>query len=213
MDFLKDVFNGEALDWDAFTKAITDKGIKLADLAGGDYVSKHKYEDDVKSRDTQIKKLSEQIESRNTDLQTLQEKMKEAQNDTAKLDDVTKQLQEFQANYGKMEETYKTQLAKQQYEFAVKEFANEQKFTSAAAKRDFIRNLIDKSLQMEDNKIIGASDYLATYKAENTDAIASEEPIKPQFVDTTKAQKAEPKPNPFLKAMNFTTIRPEPKKE
>ena len=111
-----------------------------------------------------------------------------------------------------MENKYKTQLAKQQYEFAVKEFANEQKFTSAAAKRDFIRSLTEKGLQMENGKIVGATDYLTTYKADNIDAIAVED-SKPQFVDSTKKQQTGPAENPFIKAMNFTGVRPENKKD
>lgn len=211
MDFLKVLFENGAIDWDTFCKAVTEKGFKIADLSQGAYVSKNKYDDDINAKTTQINDLTGQINQRNADLQDLQSKMEAAQGDTSKLTEVTNQLNQFQENYNKMENKYKTQIAKQQYEFAVKEFANEQKFTSAAAKRDFIRSLTDKGLQIENGKIVGAIDYLNTYKQENTDAIAVED-NKPQFVNTTNKKTDEPKPNPFLEAMNFTGVRPELKK-
>ena len=215
MDFLKALFESGALDWDTFSKAVTDKGYKLADLSQGAYVSKTKYDDDINAKTNQINDLTGQITQRNTDLQDLQAKMEAAQGDSGKLTEVTSQLTKLQEDYNKSKDKYEKQLAKQQYEFAVKEFANEQKFTSGAAKRDFIRSLTEKGLQLENGKIVGAMDYLDTYKAENTDAIATDDPVnnKPQFVDTTKKQGGEIKENPFLQAMNFTGVRPEPKKD
>lgn len=210
MDFLKVLFENGAIDWDTFCKAVTDKGFKIADLSQGAYVSKSKYDDDLNAKTNQINDLTGQITQRDTDLKDLQAKMEAAQGDNGKLTEVTNQLNQFQENYTKMENKYKTQLANQQYEFAVKEFANEQKFTSAAAKRDFIRSLTDKKLQMENGKIVGATDYLNTYKTENTDAIAPEVPDnKPQFTGPTKQKQPDDKVNPFVSAMNFSGVRPE----
>lgn len=212
MDFLKALFENGAIDWDTFSKAVQEKGYKIADLSQGGYVSKGKYDDDLNAANVQIANLNEQMGKRDTDLTNLQTQLEAAKGDNSKVTEVTNQLTQLQDTYNKDKDKWQKQLAKQQYEFAVKEFANEQKFTSAAAKRDFIRSLTDKGLQMENGKIVGASDYLNTYKTENTDAIMTDNPEpKPQFVDTTKKQAGEPKVNPFLDAMNFTGVRPEPK--
>ena len=214
MEFLKELFESGALDFDAFSKAITEKGIKLADLSKGDYVSKLKYDDDLNAKSNQIKDLTQQINQRNTDLQSLQEQMKNAQGDESKVSELNAQITKMQEEYNKSKDKYEKQIATQQYEFAVKEFANEQKFTSAAAKRDFIRSMVDKKLQMENGKLIGAGDYLESYKADNADSftIPMQEP-KPQFVDTTKQKQPEDKVNPFISAMHFTGVRPNNKKE
>ena len=209
MEFLKELFNNGALDYDAFSKLVTDKGFKIADLSKGDYVSKLKYDDDLGAKDTQITNLTGQINQRNTDLQTLQQQMENAKGDESKVNELTAQITKMQEDYNKSKDKYEKQIASQQYEFAVKEFANEQKFTSAAAKRDFIRSMVDKKLQMENGKLVGASDYLESYKADNTDSfIASAPETKPQFVDTTVQKQPTDKPNPFISAMNFTGVRP-----
>lgn len=213
MDFLKGLFENGALDFEAFSKALTDKGIKLADLSKGDYVSKLKYEDDLGAKDSQINDLTGQINQRNTDLQTLQEQLKNVQGDESKVNELNAQLSKMQEDYNKSKDKYEKQIASQQYEFAVKEFANEQKFTSAAAKRDFIRSMVDKKLQMENGKLVGATDYLESYKTDNADSftVVTQEP-KPTFVDTTTKKQPEEKVNPFLEAMNFTGVRTEIKK-
>lgn len=209
MEFLKRLFENGALDFEAFSKAVTDNGFKLADLSKGEYVSKLKYDDDLNARDNQINDLTGQINQRNTDLQTLQEQMQNAKGDESKVNELTAQITKMQEDYNKSKDKYEKQIANQQYEFAVKEFANEQKFTSAAAKRDFIRSMVDKKLQMENGKLVGATDYLESYKTENSDSftVDVQEP-KPQFVDTTKQKQPEPKENPFISAMNFTGVRP-----
>ena len=214
MEFLKGLFESGALDFEAFSKAVADKGFKIADLSKGEYVSKLKYDDDLSAKDNQINDLTEQINQRNTDLQALQEQMKNAQGDESKVNELNAQLTKMQEDYNKSKDKYEKQIASQQYEFAVKEFANEQKFTSAAAKRDFIRCMVDKKLHMENGKLVGATDYLSTYKAENTDSFVVDNPDpKPQFVDTTKQKQPEEKRNPFLDVMNFTGVRPQNNKE
>ena len=57
------------------------------------------------------------------------------------------------------------------------------KFTSAAAKRDLISYLKDKKLSAENGKIIGFSDAVDLYKAENPDALATEGNPKPKFTE------------------------------
>ena len=79
----------------------------------------------------------------------------------------------------------------QAYEFSVKEYANNKKFTSNAAKRDFVNSMIAKNLKVENGKIIGADDFTTAYSAENADAFATEkaqEPKKPQVVGNTTPQ-------------------------
>lgn len=215
MDFLKELFKDGALDWDAFTKAINDKGYKIADLSKGEYVSKGKFDDEIKNKDAQIKGLNDQLSTRDTDLKNLQKQLKDVSDNGAELKTVTDQLKKLQIDYGESEKKYKEQLAQQAYEFAVKEFANEQKFTSSAAKRDFVRSLIGEKLKMEDGKILGANDYLDKYKTDNADAITEpkkEEPAgkePPQFVQATGKQSKPDTPNPFVEAFHFTGVRPE----
>ena len=80
-----------------------------------------------------------------------------------------------------MKETYKTdkanwedQLAKQKYEFAVKEHANGLKFTSNAAKKAFINDVIAKDLKLQDGKLQGFDEYVEEYAKEDEGVFVKE---------------------------------------
>lgn len=168
MGFIKELFdkaeNG-ALTYEQFEQACKGANIKLANLSTGEYVSKQKYDDDISTRDTDLKNVQKQLEKVN--------------GDSEKLKTVTADLEKLQGKY-----------EAQAYEFSVKEYANSKKFTSNAAKRDFVNSMIAKNLKVENGKIIGADDFVTAYSADNADAFVtekSEEPKKPvpQFVGST----------------------------
>jgi hypothetical protein len=216
MDFLKALFENGAIDWDTFVKGVTDNGYKLFDLSKGEYVDKSKYDDDLQARDSQITTLNTQLADRDNDLATLKQQLEDAGTDSNKLSELTNKLSSLQTDYDTAKTNYEKQLAATKYEFAVKEFANGQKFTSSAAKRDFVRSMIEEGLKVKDDKIIGADDYLTQYKTDNADSFVVEDPKpaepKPQFSNPT-APKPEPEKNPFDGHFNFTGVRPISNKE
>lgn len=213
MDRLKAIFGEGAIDYDTFSKAVTEQGIKLADLSKGEYVSKNKYEDELKNKDTQITDLSGQLKQRDTDLQALQEQLNTTQGNSQELENVNKQLKALQKTYDTAKTEYEKQLAAQQMNFAVKEFASKLKFTSKAAKNQFISSMIEKNLTMENGSLVGANDYLEIYKNDNADSFVTDpepqEESKPQFTQKTGTQTKVEDENPFLSAMHFTGVRKE----
>lgn len=214
MDKLKELFekaeNG-TLTYAQFVSAVKDAGIKLADLSTGEYVSKAKYDADIQSRDGQISTLNETISQRDTDLANIQNQLTEAGEDKTKLTDLNNQLTSLQTKYEADVKDYQAKLSKQSYEFAVKEFAGSKKFTSKAAKRDFVNAMISKGLQMDGDKILGAEDFVASYTAENDDAFVKEDPNpkpnpkKPAIVAPTGGETDPGSKNPFQ--FNFTGVR------
>lgn len=218
---LEEIFNkGEngALTYAEFSKLIDENGIKLADLSEGNYISKQKYEDELNGKIREIETLNGTISTRDTDLADLQKKLEEAGTDAEKLSSLTSEFDGLKSKYDADVKTYKAQLKKQAYEFAVKEFANGQKFSSKASKRDFINSMIAKDLKMEDGKIMGADDFLKIYSEDNEDAFVVEnpkndEPPKPQFTGNTQGG-GEPQgdDNPFVNAFNFVGVREHPEK-
>lgn len=202
------------LTWEQFQTAMGEA--KFVDLNEGNYVSKQKYTDELAQRDTRITSLNDTLSARDTDLANLQQTLKDA-GDVESLKKASQDLADLQKRYDKETRDYQKQLAKQAYEFAVKDFANGKKFTSSAAKRDFTRALLEKDLKLENDKIIGAEDFVQMYQTENADAFVIEnpnnptppEPPKPQFVSPT--QGGDPAPteqNPFVEAFHFTGVRP-----
>ena len=216
---LKEIFekaeNG-VLTFEQFTEAT--KGLKLVDLNEGGYVSKKKYEDDLNAKDTQITTLNDTIASRDKDLTDIKAKLDAAGQDVEKLSTLSGDLSTLQSKYDEDVKSYKAQLKKQAYEFAVREFAGSKHFSSQAAKRDFIQSMIAKDLKMEGDKILGADDFVTSYSVDNSDAFVVEKEAEaqpepqpkplPSFVSPT--QGAEPEVDAtggFSGAFNFTGVR------
>lgn len=194
---IKEIFEkaeGGTLTFEQFEALAKESGAKFTDLSEGKYVSKSKYDDDLSAKETSIADLNNTISQRDTDLADLQTKLKDAGTDGAKLAELQSKFDSLQAQYTADTEAYNQKLADQKYEFAVKEFANSKEFTSHAAKRDFVRSLLDEKLKMKEDTIIGADDFTTAYAKDNADAFVTKtepEPTpatnagKPQFVNTT----------------------------
>lgn len=214
------------LTYEEFETLAKENEAKFADLSEGKYVSKSKYESDLKSVNTQIDGLNTQITdlnttitSRDTDLADLRKQLEDAGQDTTKLADLTSQFENLQNKYQSDMNAYQDKLRQQSYEFAVREFANTKKFTSQAAKRDFTQTMIAKNLQMENDKIIGGEDFVELYSQDNADAFVVEKveeptpepeptpaPQEPTPVITAPASGPEPQTNNGF-GFNFTGVR------
>lgn len=213
MDFIKKIFEGaDGLSYEAFMQKANDAGIKFANLSEGNYVSKKKYDDDISAKDVQIADLNTTISARDSDLANIQQQLEQAGADQTKLAQLSSDMTNLQSKYDNEVKQYKSKLAKQAYEFAVKEFANGKKFTSNAAKRDFINSMIAKELKMDNDKILGADDFVTAYSADNADAFVVDKPEpeptpqpKPKFVDPTSGPDPAAGGNEF--SFNFTGVR------
>lgn len=211
-----------SLTYDQFEAAAKAANAKFTDLNEGNYVSKGKYTSDLQAKDDQIKTLNENLSSRDTDLTDLKTKLEAAGADADKLATLTNDFTALQSKYTEDTKNYEAKLSKQAYEFAVREFANEKKFTSQAAKRDFTQSMIAENLKFKDGKILGAEDFVQSYTENNADAFVVENPDTnppspvapaaplPQFVAPTSSGD-NPAGNPFENAFHFTGVRPIPK--
>lgn len=213
---LKEIFkNAEngALTLEQFEELTKD--CKFVDLNEGNYISKKKFDDEVAARDSQIASLNETITQRDTDLEGLKNQLTAAGNDIEKLNQLSTDLSNLQGKYDNDVKSYKEQLKKQAYEFAVKDFAGTKRFTSNAAKRDFINSMIAKDLKMDGDKIIGADDFVTSYSTDNADAFyveqveqepeVNESEALPQFVNSTPGADTIEENGGFK--FNFTGVR------
>lgn len=187
---------------------------KFVDLSSGEYVAKQKYTDALAERDTRITSLDETVKARDTDLQNLRAQLDAAGTDATKLADLTTKFDELQKQYDKDTKAYKKQLKDQEYQFAVTEFSSQQKFSSRAAKKQFEAELLARNLQVDNGVILGATDFLAAYRAENEDSFEADkdEPEtppaqKPHFVDSTKPSGGTADNEPQFQ-FNFAGVRP-----
>ena len=196
---IKEVFeqaeNG-TLTYEQFQAIVKEANAKFADLSEGEYVSKGKHEDELANLKSQIETLNGTIGTRDSDLEALKKQLEDAGTDAEKLATLSNDFSALQGKYDEDIKSYKEQLKRQAYEFAVKDFANKQQFTSNAAKRDFINSMLAKGLKMEGDTIIGADDFCKSYSAENEDAFVAQEPdpepdifsARPTFVGSTPSE-------------------------
>ena len=196
---IKELFDkaeGGTLTYDQFEQLVKENKLKFEDISEGKYVSKHKYDDDVKAKDEQIATLNATITSRDSDLESLKSKLAEAGTDATKLTQLQEQFGQLQTQYDTDTKKYQQQLEDQAYNFAVREYANNQKFSSSAAKRDFTSQLIAAKLKMDKGNILGADDFRNAYATENADAFVVEDPTpsKPTPTLTLPTGGGTPKP-------------------
>lgn len=218
MEFLKELFNNGTLSFEDFEKACKSKGFNLVDLSKGDYISKNKYNDDIQAKESTIGELKDTIKTREKDIKDIKKQLNDASTDSEKLGNLQTQLDDLQAKYTNDTKAFEDRLSKQAYEFAAKEFAGTQKFTSKAAKREFINALIAEGLKMEGDNILGANDFVKTYKAENEDSFVKEEkktdsqPPAPQFASSTGNKEPDKKTGESQFNFTFTGVRPQDNK-
>ena len=219
---IKDIFDKAedgVLTLEQFESIMKESGAKFADLSDGKYVSKSKYDADLKAkdgelaakdteitgRDDQIKNLTETISTRDTDLANLQKQLEDAGQDATKLAELNTQITGMQAKYDADVQAYQNQLKQQAYEFAVKEYAQTKNFSSQAARRDFVQSMIARGLQMDGDKILGREDFAEAYFAENADALVQEKAPEPE-----PAPEPVPEPAPKVVVPEFIAPTPGP---
>lgn len=213
---LKEIFkkaeNG-VLSYDQFMELAGDA--KFVDLTEGGYISKSKYENELAGKDSEINTLNTTIQTRDTDLQNLKAQLEAAGTDADKLSTLSQEFESLKGKYDTDTKAYKDQLKKQAYEFAVREYAATKKFTSNAAKRDFINSMIAKDLKMDNNAIMGAEDFVSAYSKDNADAFVSEPEPEPEFplpsfASPTNGPEVTPQDptGGFASAFHFTQVHP-----
>lgn len=185
VEFLKELFGETSLTYERFEEAVKNQGkdkLNLVNLAEGNYVSKSKYENELNDKDTQIKTLNDSINTRDKDLKDLKKQLEKAGTDETALTELQGKFDTLKADYEADKKKFAEDMARTKYESAVKEYASGFDFTSPAAKRDFINQMINKALTLEEGKIIGADDFYNSYKAENEASFVVEkkEEQKPQ---------------------------------
>lgn len=217
---IKEIFakaeNG-TLTLEQFEAIAKNENAKFTDLSEGNYVSKSKYDDDIKSKGATIDELNKTIAQRDTDLEGLKGQLASAGTDATKLSELQANLETLQGKYDADIKAYQAKMDSQRYEFAVREFANGKKFTSNAAKRDFTSAMIGAKLNFDQEKqrILGADDFVKSYSEDNADAFVVEkepEPTpaptqpKPHFAQSTAPQNNNANQQGLFH-FNFTDVR------
>lgn len=132
MEFLKELFT-EPLSYEAFSKAVTAKGIKLADLSKGEYVSKAKFE----KADTDLKTANQTI----TDMTSEMQKLKDS---GAAAADWENKFNDLKTEIADKEQKEKAEREDKELTDAITAVFGDKKFTS-----DYVRNGIITDMKTE----------------------------------------------------------------
>ena len=199
-----------AITYEQFEALMKEANAKFTDLNEGNYVSKHKYEDELSAKAKEIETLNGIIGSRDADLTDLRKQLDEAGDGYVKLDELQSAFTDLQGKYDEDTQNYKQQIQHQAYEFAVKEFAATKDFTSAAAKREFIRSMLDADLKMDKKgNILGREDFAASYAEENADSFVTKAP-EPAVVEAPVVNPQPAKPQPQFVSSTPGTVAAKP---
>ena len=150
------------------------KHVRFADLSEGGYVSRSKYDDAVNGLKSQVSDLQGQLSQRDTDLAGLNDQLTAARADAGQLAEAQKQLGALQSKYEKDSKAWEAKNAQQAYEYAIRSKAGELKFSSVAAKKEFIREAIAQSFKQDGDTLLGYSDFLTKYRESDPGALATE---------------------------------------
>lgn len=195
-----------------------DKGIKIADLSGGGYVAKDKFD----AKETELKGIRKQLDDANTQIKSFEDQ---------NVDGIKQKVADWEAKYNTDTQALKDQMAAQNRSHAEDMFLAGYKFTSKAARKGVLDELRSKQFQLDEKgTFLGAKefmsslmedeDYKGAFVAENPAGDANQggggtnspDGTKPRFSAGTNGGNPQGgESNPFLH-MGFTHLR-EPKKD
>lgn len=139
MEFLKDLFGGQALTFDQLQTAAQGKGFEVVNAAGGAYVSKA----DADNLRSQVSAL------------------------TGQLGEANKKLEDFDPEWKEKADAATQQLNQQKFDFALEKALSKSGARSGAAVRGLLNR--DKLQLADDGEILGLDKQLdALKKAEDT---------------------------------------------
>lgn len=183
--FLEDL----GLTKDVIDKIIDENG---SDIENAKSAAAKKFDSERETLQGQIEDLKTQVTQRDADLSDIQKQLTAANENADKLAEAQKSLSSLQKKYETETKAWEAKNAQQAYEFAVREKANTLKFSSEAAKREFIRDAIAKEFKMEQNNLLGFDDYVNIYKESDPGAFAVEKEPEPPKADPEPAPEPEP---------------------
>lgn len=192
---------------------LTDEIIKQIQAESGKDVTaaKEATKAQLESLNTQITELQTQVSQRDTDLAGLKTQLETAGQSSAKLTEVQNSFAQLQEKYNNESQQWKEKLEAQAYEFAVQEAVADVKFSCSSAKKQFISDLKENKLPLQDGKLLGFSDYLQKQKEADASNFAVETPptppTTPQFIPPVTPQQNPKQDDKNEFGWNFMGVR------
>ena len=159
MEFLKETL-GEEL-YTQFAEKMNGSKIKLADISGGEYVGRDKFN----SLEIERNGIAEQLSAANAEIKKFQD---------LDIDSVKAAAADWETKFNKAQEDAAAQITDMEYSAALKDALAGVKFTSNYAAQGVHAEIKAKKLPRENGKIIGIDDALKSIREAMPDAFAPE---------------------------------------
>lgn len=196
-------------------KILKDFGVEIPEERRKDFEKKvlenyktvsevEKLQSKLTDAENKAKTLQEQydtdISKRDTDLKDLQEKLKAGEGNEATLKSLQDKLATLQTTYDTEKTQYQEKLKQQEYDFLVRESANNLKFSSNGAKKQFLADVKEAGLAVKDGTLLGFSEYVDKYKELDAGAFLTETPAEkpPMFTAGARQPADANEPEPFI---------------
>lgn len=167
----------KAMTYEELEAAIdAEEGLQLINLKDGGYVPKEKLD----SKIAELSGVKKQLEDASKEIKSYQD---------MDIDGIKKAASDWEEKYKTDTAALNEQMQKQAYEFAVRDAANGLNFTSNAAKKQFIADVVEKNLPLENDKLLGFEDYVTAYKESDPGTfVVEKEPEEPTEPTVPKAK-------------------------
>lgn len=139
-----------------------DKQVKLANINGGDYVSKDKY----LTLKTQADGLNEQLKTASTEIQSYKD---------MDIEGIKKKASEWEAKYTADTQALQAKMDQQTYDFEAERYLGKYKFSSELARKAAISEFREKKFPLQEGSFLGADDFMKQLKESNPAAFADDE--------------------------------------
>lgn len=197
-EFLKDLYGQdpdgkpEALTADQLIERVeAADGLKLANLAGGEYVSKAKYEDKMSWKDKEIRERRQELEKAQKTIEALEDPEKAR---TA--------AKEWERKYNEDTAMLRKQIEAQERKHKEEMFISKYKFTSKAAREGVLMRFREEGFSFMHGQFIGAEEFMDNLKASDE--------YRAAFADTASTPPAGSAPEPKQKPQ-FSSATPTPR--
>lgn len=141
----------------------------------GKGIEKHKSQNakiaqDLETMKEQMEAYKTQLDEANTQIQSFNE---------MDIEGIRKSATEWKEKHDSAVKDLESKIAAKEYEFAIKEYANQFKFTSDRVKNSIVNDLMAKEFKFEEGKLLGADDYMNQLRESEPSSFVSEEPQEP----------------------------------
>lgn len=140
-------------------------------INNGTYIPKQKFDDVNEDKKT----LQKQLEDANTKIGELS---------SVDVEKLKQEVDDWKTKYESDTKDLNDKISKREYDYVVNDIVRDLKFSSESAKRQFVRDLSDKELKLENGKLLGFEEYKTEYEKNDPNAFVVEKKDDGGDIDT-----------------------------